>query len=199
MQLLMSPSSPYVRKCRVLLRETDLLDRVAEVSVTTNAFASDPQVIAANPMGKIPALVRADGPTLYDSRVICRFLDDFAGAGLYPVSQLWEILTLEATADGIMDSAVSMAYETRLRPDNEQSASWVEAQWEKVNRGVTALNDRWMSHLGGPLNIGQIAVGAALSYLDLRHDARGWRTNNAALDDWFASFKQRPAMQDTAA
>ena len=128
MQLLISPASPFVRKVRVLIRETGLLSEVEEVDVSTTPFASDPTVLAANPMGKIPALIRNDGPAIYDSRVITRFLDDHAKAGLYPQSSLWDMLTLEATADAIMDAAVSMAYEVRLRPEAEQSSNWVEAQ-----------------------------------------------------------------------
>jgi glutathione S-transferase len=148
-------------------------------------------------MGKIPALIRADGPAIYDSRVITRFLDDLAGANLYPQSSIWEILTLEATADAIMDATVSMAYETRLRPADQQSPDWIEAQWAKAARGIAAINSRWMSHLTGPLNIGQIAVACALSYVDLRHDARGWRNGNEALAHWHAAFCARDSMVAT--
>ena len=147
MQLLISPASPFVRKCRVLIREADLTDTVEEVNVTTTPMASAPEVVAANPMGKIPALIRADGPGIYDSRVITRFLDDLAGAKLYPQSRIWEILTLEATADAIMDATVAMSYEARLRPIEQQSADWVEVQWAKAARGIAAVNNRWMSHL----------------------------------------------------
>ncbi|MGJ8621755.1 MAG: glutathione S-transferase [Yoonia sp.] len=198
MQLLISPASPFVRKVRVLLRETDMLDRVQEVPVATTPMNSAAEVVAANPIGKIPALLRPDGPAIYDSRVITRFLDDLAGAGLYPQSRIWEILTLEATADAIMDAAVSMAYEKRLRPEAEQSIDWIEAQWGKASRGIAAVNARWMSHLSGPLNIGQIAMGCALSYIDLRHDARGWRNGNEALAAWHAQFCLRDSMVQTA-
>lgn len=197
MKLVMSPPSPFVRKVRVLIREADLLDTVTEVQVTTSAFAPDPAAIAANPLGKIPALIRPDAPTLIDSRVICRFLDDHAGANLYPVSRLWEVLTLEALADGIMDAAVSMSYETRLRPGAEQSPDWIEAQWSKVARALGSIETGWMSHLSGPLNIGQIGVAAALSYLDLRHDARNWRDGHLVLARWHAAFSERPSMKDT--
>lgn len=198
MQLLISPASPYVRKVRVLLREADLLGTVEEVNVTTSPLHSAPEVVAANPMGKIPALIRPDGPAIYDSRVITRFLDDHAGAGLYPQSRIWEILTLEATADAIMDATVSMSYEMRLRPAAEQSETWIEAQWEKAARGIAAVNTRWMSHLTGPLNIGQIGMACALSYIDLRHDGRGWRNGNDALARWHAEFVLRDSMSATA-
>ena len=197
MQLLISPASPFVRKCRVLIREANLTDTITEVEVTTTAYDSAPQVVAANPLGKIPALIRPEGPALYDSRVITRFLDDHAGAGLYPASRLWEVLTLEATADAIMESALAMTYEVRMRPEAERSPQWIEAQWQKASRGVAAINERWMSHLTGPLNMGQIAVACALSYLDLRHDSRGWRNGNTALADWHARFSERPSMQAT--
>lgn len=197
MQLLISPASPFVRKIRVLLREANLMDTVEEVNVTTTPMKSAPEVVAANPMGKIPALIRADGPAVYDSRVITRFLDHHAGANLYPESRIWEILTLEATADAIMDATVAMSYEARLRPENEQSPAWVEAQWAKAARGIAAINSRWMSHLTGPLNIGQIGVACALSYIDLRHDGRGWRNGNEALAAWHADFCTRASMVET--
>jgi len=197
MQLLISPASPFVRKARVLIREAGLMDTVEEVNVTTTPMNSAPEVVAANPMGKIPALIRADGPGIYDSRVITRFLDDLAGANLYPQSRIWEILTLEATADAIMDATVSMAYEMRLRPEEQQSPAWIEAQWSKAERGIAAVNRRWMSHLSGPLNIGQIGVACALSYIDLRHDVRGWRNGNDALANWHAEFSTRPSMVAT--
>lgn len=197
MKLLMSPSSPYVRKVRVLLHEADLLDAVEEVEVSTNALATDARVIAANPTGRIPALLRGSGPALFDSRVITRFLDDHAGAGLYPQARIWEVLTLEALADGIMDSAVGITYEMRLRPDEKQYGVWMDAQWEKVARAVTAINERWMSHLVGPLDMAQIGVACALGYLDLRHDARGWRNGNEALAAWYAEFSKRDSMEAT--
>lgn len=197
MQLLISPASPFVRKVRVLLREANLMDTVEEIHVTTTPMNSAAEVVAANPMGKIPALIRADGPGIYDSRVITRFLDDHAGANLYPQSRIWEILTLEATADAIMDATVSMSYEMRLRPEAQQSSEWIEAQWNKAARGIAAVNSRWTSHLTGPLNIGQIGMACALSYIDLRHDARGWRNGNEALATWHAEFATRDSMVAT--
>jgi glutathione S-transferase len=198
MKLLMSPASPFVRKARVVMRELELMDRISEVLISTSALASDPAIVAANPIGKIPALVRDDGPAIYDSRVITRYLNDYANGSLYPNAQIWELLTLEATADAIMEAALAMTYENRLRPENERSPDWIEAQWVKASRGIAAVSTMWMSHLRGPLNTGQIAVGCALSYVDLRHDARGWRDENATLSDWHAMFIQRDSMIATA-
>jgi len=197
MKLLQSPASPFVRKVRVTLHETGQWDDVEQIDVTTSPKASDAALTAANPLGKIPALIRPDGPALYDSRVICRFLDARANSGFYPDSHIWDTLALEATADGIMEAALAMVYETRYRDAEQVSQDWIEAQWTKVARALDAVNSRWMSHLQGRLDMGHIAIGAALGYLDLRHDARNWRGGRDGLAQWYAEFAQRPSMQAT--
>lgn len=198
MKLFHSPLSPYVRKVVVLLHELDSVDRVTLETIATTAFASDQGLAAANPLAKIPALQRDDGVTLYDSRVICGYLNELFDGSLYPSGAgVWENRTLEATGDGIMDCAVSMAYERKLRPENEQSDDWVEAQWTKVSRALQALNGRWMGHLEGPVSMAHISVACALSYVDFRHGARNWRNGNEALASWHAAFDSRPSMQAT--
>ncbi|MEQ9692632.1 glutathione S-transferase [Shimia sp. SDUM112013] len=198
MKLVSASASPFVRKVRVLLHETNQLEKVDLLDVKTSPLATTDDVKAANPVGKIPALIRPDAPALYDSRVICRFLDARVQSGLYPQTMLWDVLTLEATADGIMDAAVLVTYEGRLRAPEMQDEAWREAQWDKVARAVAAVNTRWMSHLAGPLDMGQIAIGCALGYLDFRHDARKWRRGNDALAAWYEDFSQRPSMIATA-
>lgn len=198
MKLLSAGPSPFVRKVLITLHETGQVEDVEFLSVTASPLQPDPSLTAANPVGKIPALIRENGPTLYDSRVICRFLDHRAGAGLYPEKRLWDTLTLEATADGIMDAAVLIVYEERFRPAEKVSMEWIEGQWSKVARALDAVNTRWMSHLHGPLDMGQIAMAAALGYLDFRHDVRSWRTGHDALAEWYDGFTQRPSMQATA-
>lgn len=197
MKLLKAGPSPFVRKVLVVLHETEMLDQVEQVTVAANPMDTDPTLAAANPLGKIPALVREEGPTLYDSRVICRYLNDRAKAGLYPESRIWETLTLEATADGIMEAAVGMIYEKRFRPEAQQSPEWVAGQWSKVVRALDALNARWISHLQGRLDAGQIAVACALGYLDFRHPDRDWRAGRTALSDWEAGFAKRPSITGT--
>ncbi|AKS47612.1 glutathione S-transferase [Octadecabacter temperatus] len=194
MKLIMSPPSPFARKARVLLRETGLIDRVEEVQVSSTPLNSAQEILVANPLGKIPALIREDGPAIYDSRVITRYLDDMADSGLYPTTSLYEVLTLEATADELMVVTVGMIYGERYRED---APDWTEAQWGKAARAIAAINSRWMSHLNGPLNMAQIAVSCALSYVDLRHDARNWRHGNEALANWQAEFENRDSMQAT--
>ena len=132
MKLMTSGASPFVRKVRVMIAEAGLTGRIAEVEVATTPMGPSRDLIAVNPLGKIPALVRDDGPTLYDSRVICRFIDSLSDHDFYPQSRLWDILVLEATADGILDAAVLMVYEARFRDENQRSQAWLDGQWAKT-------------------------------------------------------------------
>ena len=196
MKLLSSPASPFVRKCRVVLLETGQAD-VEVADVTASPMGGDAALNAANPSGKIPALVRDDGPALYDSRVICRFLDDRAQAGLYPQGRLWEVLALEANADAVMEAAVAITYEKRLRPEEKWWPAWFDAQWAKIARSLDAAEARSMPLLEGPLNMAQVAMGCALGYLDLRHGDRVWREGRPALAAWEARFAARDSMAAT--
>lgn len=197
MQLLSSPASPFARKCRVLLIET-AQDDIEVRDVAASPMGGDAALNAANPSGKIPALVRDEGPAIYDSRVICRFLDHRAQSGLYPENRLWEVLSLEANCDAVLESALAITYEKRLRPENLWWPEWFDAQWTKIARSLDALESRSMPMLQGPLTMGQIAVGCALEYLDLRHGDRDWRAGRDALAGWQAAFSARPAMAATA-
>lgn len=198
MRLYHSPTTPFGRKVMVLLMETDQLGDVEVVQVSGTPTAPGTLPIAHNPLGKIPALELADGQAIYDSRVICRYLDARAGGRLYPAApQLWQTLTLEATADGILDAAILMVYENRIRPEDKRFDDWVEAQWAKITRALDALESGWGDQLSGPLDMGQLALGCALSYLDFRLDNRGWRTGRPSLAAWERDFAARPSMLAT--
>lgn len=198
MKLHASPASPFVRKVQVLLHETGQSDDVDIVAAAGTAIDTGSLPLHVNPLGKIPTLERSNGTALYDSRVICRFLDDRAQAGLYSTgARQWELLTLEATADGLMEAAVLGIYEARLRPEEMQFQPWLDAQWGKVTRSLDVLETRWMSHLSGPVNIGQIAVGCGLGYLDFRYADRDWRKGRDGLAAWFDAFAQRDSMTAT--
>ena len=196
MKLFDSPPSPFCRKVRVLLHESGQTGSVTMVPTTGNPVA-DEAPFTENPLGKIPCLARDDGGPMFDSRVICRYLDTRFDAGLYPQDRIWDVLTLEALADGLMDAAILVVYESRWRPEQERSATWVDGQWFKVTRALDALNDGWMPHLGGAVDMGQIAVACALGYLDFRHDDRAWRTGRKALAGWYETFSARASMQAT--
>jgi len=199
MKLYHAPASPFVRKVMVLLHEAGATDRVTLVSAAGNPLDPGTLPVDRNPLGKIPALERPDGPTLYDSRVITRYLDDLLQAGLYPPApRLWDTLVIEATGDGIAEAAVLMRYEMHVRPEPTRSPDWAEAQWAKIARALAALEDRWTSHLSGPVDMGQVAIGAALGYLDFRHGERDWRSAHPGLTAWYEAFAARPAMLATA-
>ena len=196
MELHTNPASPFCRKVDVVLRETGQRGDVADVAVAGHPTDTGNMPVGINPMGKIPVLVRDDGPAIFDSRVICRFLDDRAGTGLFPEGA-WDVLTLEAIGDGMCDAAVLMVYEGRSRPEDKRHIPWIDGQWVKIARALDTLEAQWMSRLQGPLNIGQIAVACALSYLDLRHEDRNWRVGHEKLAAWHAAFSERPSMRET--
>ena len=197
MKLYHSPTSPFGRKVMALILETGLSGRVEIIAASGSPLAPGTLPTGLNPLGKIPALVRDGGGVIYDSRVICRYLDDLTQAGLYPADRLWEVLTLEAMADGILEAALLMVYETRLRPEDKRFGDWVEAQWTKIGRALTALEGNGIARLSGPVDMGQIALGCALGYLDFRHGSRNWREGRPDLAAWEAGFVTRPAMKAT--
>lgn len=198
MQLYHSPTTPFGRKVMALILELGLEGRIQVLDSTGTPLAPGSLPIGHNPLGKIPALVCDDGQVIYDSRVICRYLNDLAGAAMYPAApKLWQTLTLEATADGMLDAGILVLYEGRLRPAEKQFPDWVEAQWLKIARGLDALESDWIDHLNGPLDMAQIAVGCMLGWLDFRLDARNWRNGHPKLAAWQAAFAKRPAMQVT--
>ena len=198
MKLCYAAASPFVRKVMVVLHETGQVDDVEIMEVATTPVSPDAGVSARNPLSKIPALERPDGPALYDSRVICAYLDDRANAGLYPTGKArWDVLTLEATADGIMDAAVLAVYERRVRPEDKQFEDWIEAQWNKVAGGLSSLNSPRSSSTRRISFSSGAASGCALGYLDFRHSDRNWRNGNDALAAWFETFESRPSMMAT--
>ena len=197
MKLVYSPPSPFVRKVTTLIYHANLNDRIELIDVKTTALSVAEEARAANPLGKIPIMILEDGNAIFDSRVITRYLNDFAGSNLYPQDNIYDILTLEALADGIMESAVSITYESKLRPQNEQSPSWMEAQWSKVLHAVKALDDGGFKAMDSGMNMGQIAVACALGYLDFRHDARQWRSGHSNLASWNDKMMKLPALIKT--
>lgn len=197
MKLYHSATTPFGRKVMALIVETRLGGRVEIIAASGTPLAPGTIPTDLNPLGKIPALVREGGGVIYDSRVICRYLDDLTQAGLYPSDRLWEVLTLEAMADGILEAALLMVYETRLRPEDKRFGDWVEAQWTKIDRALTDLEENGNGHLNGPVDMGKIALGCALGYLDFRHGSRNWREGRPDLAAWEADFLKRPAMKAT--
>lgn len=198
MRLYHSPTTPFGRKVMVQILELGLMDRIDITNVMGTPLQTGTLPVDRNPLGKIPALERDEGDVIYDSRVICRYLNDFAAGAMYPAGpKLWRTLTLEATADGMLDAGILILYEGRLRPAEKQFPDWVEAQWAKISRALDAIESHWQPELNAPLNMAQIAVACTLGWLDFRLDSRGWRNGRPVLAAWEAEFAQRPAMLAT--
>lgn len=197
MQLLISPTSPYVRKTRVLLREKRLSDGIEEVFL--NPHEDPAELLAQNRLGKIPVLVRDDGSALYDSPVICEYLDTLADEPvLIPRSgePRWTVLRAQALADGIMDLAAATVME-RARPESEQSPDSMARWRRKIERAVAGIGEA-VADTREEIDLGRIALAVALSYLDFRMPGYDWRGERPELIDWHANLAARPSMEATA-
>jgi glutathione S-transferase len=199
MKLYHAPASPFVRKVMVLLHEAE--SHRPRHPGPGRGHPARPRHPAGRPQpaGQDPRAGTPDGPTLYDSRVITRYLDDLLTAGLYPATpRLWDTLVIEATGDGIAEAAVLMRYEMHVRPEASPLPRLGRGAVAEDRPRAAALEERWMSHLSGPLDMGQIAVACALGYLDFRHAERDWRALHPGLAAWHTAFAARPAMLATA-
>lgn len=198
MKLYYAEASPYVRKVRIFLDLGDLGGQVEVVPGGGTPVQPNEATVSANPLGKVPCLITDEGMTLFDSRVITRWLDSKAGTGLYPAPPtLWPVLALEALADGILDAAVLCVYEGRVRPEELRFAPWVDAQQQKIIRATGALERHVDGPLTGPMTAAHVAVGVALGYLDFRLPQLDWRGASPRLADWYAEFARQPFMQAT--
>lgn len=198
MKLYHAPASPFVRKCLVTAIELGLEDRVERVPVATSPVEPDPQLDAVNPMRKIPALVTDEGEPLYDSSVICDYLDTLAGHRLIPAegAARWTVKRQEALADGLMDAAILRRYEIAVRPEEKQWQGWLAGQKRKVDGALDQM-EREAAGLGDAVTLGTIAFGCALGYLDFRWADDEWRKGRDALARWYETFAARPAMRAT--
>ncbi|MDD0977595.1 glutathione S-transferase [Pseudomonas fontis] len=200
MTLFHSPASPFVRKVLVLLHETGQTDRVALKTINLTPVNPVAELNEGNPAGKIPALRLADGTVLFDSRVIVEYLDDqHVGNPLIPREgpARWRRLTLAALGDAIMDAAVLTRYETFLRPEEKRWDAWVEAQLDKVRRGLAHLEQEHVAELSSVFDVAAIGVACALGYLDFRMPEFGWRERQPKLAAWYAQVNQRASMKAT--
>lgn len=197
MKLIYSAASPYARKVVVLAHEIGIADKIELLDFRSPRVTGNPEIKTANPLGKFPALILEDGSAVFDSRVICTFLDAHFKGGMYPESDPWGTMTLEAMAEGIMDASVLLSYERRKRPPELRDAERCNDLWAKISDAAAALNERFLYKLQGPTNMAHIAVGCSLGFLDFRHSEYDWRAGNSNIADWYQSFSTRPSMVET--
>jgi len=198
MRLWFNPASPFARKVRIVAREAGLADRIEEVSIMVSPVKPHGELARENPLVKIPAL-STDLGTLYDSAVICEYLDSLhSGKPLFPRSgaERWQAMRLQALGDGILEAAVLMRYENAVRPQAYQWADWVTGQFGKVRGGLGALEQE-CAGWGERFGIGQLTAACVLGYLDFRFPEEAWRKSHAALEKWYSRVAERPSMKAT--
>jgi glutathione S-transferase len=200
MKLHWSPRSPFVRKVMIALHETGLANRVDTVRSVVEVTKPNAVVQQDNPLSKIPTLVLDDGSALYDSRVICEYLDTLhAGPKLYPESgaERWVALRRQALADGLLDLLLVWRQEL-LRPTERRSPAHLAAYDNKVSASLNALENESSLLEAESFGIAHIAIGCTLSYADFRFPDLGWRSGRAGLQAWHRGFEARPAVKATA-
>jgi glutathione S-transferase len=200
MKLRYSPTSPYVRKVVVLALETGLSPRIERIATNVAPNQRNDEYQREQPLAKVPALTTDDGTVLYDSRVICEYLDSLhQGAKLFPPAgpARWTALRRQALGDGLCDAAILTRYETFLRPEDKRWEDWVEGQMRKVRAALDALEAEAPA-LGSGLDIGLIAIGCALGYMDFRYESEQWRAKRPKLAAWYETFAALPSMRETA-
>jgi glutathione S-transferase len=198
MKLLSHPFSPYGRKVRIAMGLKGLQDRI-EVETVDTSPVDTPDIDRSNPLGKIPALVIDEDTAIFDSHVICEYLDTLAPSPLlFPKGGVERIktLTLGALCDGILDAALLLVYEKRFRPEEKWHAPWQARQQGKIDRALDYLEKKppvWKESA----DYGHLTLACALGYLDFRHEGK-WRAGHPKLVAWLDQFaKAVPAFEKT--
>lgn len=198
MKLFASLTSPYARKVRVILHEKNLPCEL----VVDSPWESNTRIPSLNPLGKVPALVTEDGEVFHDSPVIAAYLETLnAAPHLLPLDHLdaVRVRQTEALADGINDAAVTALLESR-RPDPERSETVIARQMEKVERALDVLETKAAGRIwlhGDDMTLGDISVGIALAYLDLRFATLNWRASRPAVTALAERLFTRDSFVDT--
>lgn len=194
MKLIYSAASPYARKARIAAIECGLAKMLEFEAILP---WEDPAGYRdVNPVGKVPALIRDDGLPLFQSNIICEYLNAQGSIQLYPDSgpARWTALRQIAVADGILDASVGIRMEGMFHPEDTASTDFIDRQELSVEMALNQLEAE-AGDLKGPITIGQIAVGCALAYRDFRFV--DWRGGRPDLEAWFAAFAARASMTET--
>lgn len=194
MKLFHSPASPFVRKVMACAIARELAERIELIPTVANQ--SPPALIAANPLSKVPCMVTEDGVAIFDSPVICEYLDTLEGTlPMFPGhgGARWRALILQALGDGMMDAAVLRRGES-LRPAEAARTANMDRQKAAIDRSLAVLEAEPPHQM---VDIGSISVGCALGYLDFRFADEPWRPAHPQLAAWFAAFSRNPCMSQT--
>jgi glutathione S-transferase len=200
MKLCWSPRSPFVRKVMMVACECAVADRIERVRTPVSMTQLNEQVWRYNPLNKIPTLLLADGSALFDSAVICEYLDGLHdGAPMFPRDARERIAALkrQSLGDGLMDLMVLWRNELQ-RPAQHQSPPHLSGFALRVQRALDVLEADAPALTAAAFGIGHIAIGCALDYMDYRFAELRWRNTRHALAQWHQSFSMRPAAGATA-
>lgn len=202
MKLHWSPFSPFVRKVMVVAHELGVAERVQCVRTQVAATKPNPELMRENPLSKIPTLVLDDGTSVYDSPVICEYLELAAGGGpkLFPSDAGARIVALrrQALADGLVEFLVSWRIEMARKPE-QQSEEYIAGFPLRFHATLEALEKDTNDLETSGYSIGHISIACALSYVDLRFSDKNWRGTHSRLSAWHTSILMRPAFQATEA
>jgi len=199
MKLYHSPNSPFAKKVVIVAALLKLRDRLELIPTKAEFLVRDAELRAHNPSGQIPTLITDDGIALFDSNVICAYLDHVAdGRIIGNGSERWRNMRDAALADTMTSAAIQVRYEVALRPQEKQWGPWTDAWLGKI---IDALNhlDKGAGFLAGRVDIGSISIFCALSYLDWRFAHLEWKQRHKDLALWYESFCQRSEIAPYAA
>jgi glutathione S-transferase len=188
MKLYYHPLSPFARKVLVTAIENGLGETIETVMTDTQ----DEALRRVNPLSKIPALQLDDGGVLYDSRVICEYLDDLGTGALLPLPSQgrWRTRLLEALGDGIADAVLRIVMENR-RSESDRHADVIARQGRAVAAGLSEA-ERLLDP--GRFTLGEAAIACAIGYLEMRLTNHPWRTDHPALAAWYDAALLRPSL-----
>jgi glutathione S-transferase len=189
--------SPYARKTLVFAHEIGLADRIEVVHCHANPMQRDEELFALNPLGKIPVLTTDDGKAIFESSIICEYLDELhSGEKLIPsdISERVEALQLQAVADGMSEAGILAVWESTRRPKALRYPAYLDGQLAKVNSAYDFIEQN--VSLAGPLNVGHIALATTLSWLEFRSVA-SFRDTHPKMAAWHDAFCLRDSMKAT--
>jgi len=194
MKLYYTATSPFVRKVMVVAQE--LGTPLETTFLRPTPLHADETLSKENPLSKIPVLVTPDGP-LYDSPVICEYLD--RKNQLLPASgpERFRVLRLQALCDGLLDACVLVYYEKLTRPKELVWQPWIDGQTEKARQALDALEAEAESFASSDIDLAQICAGVTIGWLEFREPIGDVRGGRPKLSRWYEAFSERPSMKDT--
>lgn len=194
MKLIYSTASPYARTARIFVQELALQDKVEEVF--QHPFENPKELIAANPLCKVPCLITDEGQAIFDSQVICEYLDSLAGNQLFKVIvDDWHQKTLYSLTRGLLDSAVAWQQD-KMREPEQRSEFWQERFIKSIDRGLEYFEQR-LDELPKEFSAIHVNLITVLEYLDFRHPEYRWQTKLGKLQNWWLGYKEKPSIVAT--